>query len=178
MTPVERAAAFAQFTTLLRRMKANRGVTWRAIADAADIDRNSIASIRDHRCLPKLSTVRHIADFLLCPSLYEMAAEMRTVECERCDLSFLVPNGSLAGKRRRRFCSAYCSGRARYLKVKDQGHREALNALEVMEGENVRLRRAIDKMCRECAGWDGLCRITECRLRDVTPLPIAEVRVA
>lgn len=159
----------AAFTSLLRQAKTRRRVYWYQVAEAAGVERNSIAAIREGRSIPKLATARAIATFLDSPALYDRLVAIRTIECERCGIAF-VADGPITGGRRRRFCTAYCSSRQRFEAKKARTTREALNAIEVVEGDNKRLRMAVADFCRACSG-DG-CRTPSCELRAVSPVPL------
>jgi hypothetical protein len=88
-----------------------------------------------------------------------------------CGRTFIDDSGS----DNRLYCDGRCqkqAERTRADEAREKPRRETRRGLDVRIRE---LQAAIDQMCRECEP-EGTCRMEDCPLRPVSPLPLDERR--
>jgi hypothetical protein len=183
-----------------------RGVGTHRLAKAAGVVPSAIGQWRGGWNLPRTDTALRVAESLSWPRLAEIARGGRTLACAHCGHPFVNEGGGpklycspecrdIAGQLRKpspavELAAAVRAELGRKARMRGGIPKAALaaalaayNAGEARRGRRVdgqgralALRSAaIDAMCRACEP-DGYCRMAECPLRPVSPLPYREAR--
>lgn len=170
-----KTAAHAQrYAKLLRSVMKERGIGFRHLAKQMGVSEGTLGHVREAQNLPGLGLGLELAAALDSPALGELIVQIRTQECSRptCPVTFVNP-----GRGDRKYCSDHC--RRAMTKRRDPDSRArafaAEEALAETDVELNRTRMAVMAMCRECEP-EGACRIADCPLRPVSPLPLVAVR--
>ena len=160
----ERARLYGQ---ALRESRIRRGISTRKISEAAQVTRTQVMHYEQGRNIPSIVVAARIATALDDPKLLRMAQEARQRECQHCRAVILCNMGRPA---------SYCSEACRQLAVKPQRAPVARD-IRILSSEVRTYRRRIAEMCAQCPdGEDGFCRLSECPLRSVSPLPFQRDR--
>ena len=163
-----RRAVARRFGSELRRAMAARGATVRGTAEAIGLSRTLLHFYRDGVNLPRIETAERLSVQLDWPKLSTIALEARTGRCELCSKPFLAQ-----GSGNKRYCSEDCRRVAAAKRVGISTRDRAI----VAERRATRYALAIDAYCRACEP-DGMCRMSECQLRSVSPLPLLREHIA
>ena len=148
--------------SLLKQTRAKRKVGSRVLAEAAGVSRTQVMHYEQGRNIPRVETAHRLAQALDEKRIVEYAMAARTRLCKRCRLPLTVNGG-----RPPEYCGPACR------KAAQPGTREVeKRRYEQLSQERRTMRLAIDAMCRQCPdGEDGFCRLADCPLRHVSPLP-------
>jgi transcriptional regulator with XRE-family HTH domain len=157
-----RYAVALQFAEELKQARLRRKVGTRNLATAAGVSRTQICHYEQARNIPSVMVASRLATSLNEPRLLAFAQAARTKPCRHCGASIAINTG-----RPPEFCSDGCRRADR------PGTRAVADRrLRIYRDEVLTMRAAIGKMCGECPeGEDGFCRMAECPLRSVSPLP-------
>lgn len=162
--------ALDRFGSLLQSTMVTRGESDGSLGAKVGMSGGAIAHYRYGHHKPLLSTLQHLADLLLEPMLVQVILPLYRRVCPACKRGF-IDGGS--GHKPRTFCSDACAKRA--AKRRRRGKTKVSWAL--VRHERDELRMAVAAMCRTCEP-SGLCRLAECKLRSVSPFPLAQPVVA
>lgn len=163
-----RRAVARRFGSELRKAMTTRHATVRGTATNIGLSRTLLHFYRDGVNLPRIETAERLALELDWPRLMSIALEARTGACELCGTSFPAQ-----GSGNKRYCSEDC----RRVACARRSGTSTRGRAVVAERRATRLAAAIDAFCRACEP-DGVCRMADCQLRDVSPLPVARSHVA
>lgn len=154
--------------SLLKQTRAKRKVGTRILADAAGVSRTQILHYEQGRNIPRVETAQRLAHAFDEKRILDYAMAARTRLCKRCRVPLMVNIG-----RPPEFCGTACR------KAYTPGAREVeKRRYRQLSDERRTMRLAIDAMCKACPdGEDGFCRVGECPLRHVSPLPFYIDRV-
>jgi hypothetical protein len=149
-----------------------RQVGERQLARATRLPLGTLSHYRQARNLPSLAMGIALAEALDSPRLAALILELRTQVCVRpsCGMEFVNPG------LHQLYCSDFCK------RVAEKGRRPntreramvAERVLAETEAELRRQREAVRLMCRDCEP-EGVCRLSTCPLRPVSPLPLVGV---
>jgi len=157
----ERARLFGE---ALRQARIRAGLGTRKVADAAQVTRTQVMHYEQGRNIPSVIVAARIAAALDSRVLLQMAQEARQRECVRCKAVILANAGRPA---------TVCSEACRQLMTKAV-RKPVERDVRLLSAEVRTYRRRIAEMCGQCPdGEDGFCRLAECPLRSVSPLPFA-----
>lgn len=148
----------------LKQLRVKRSVSSRSLAAATGISRTQILHYEQGRNIPTLTSAMKISDALNDRSFVDMVKACRMASCRRCRREFFVNHA-----RPPMFCSEACRSSYRTGdRVVEQ------RRVRVLSGELRLYRKAVDAMCRQCPdGESGCCRLADCPLRSISPLPYA-----
>lgn len=165
--------AAKRFGAELRRAMTARNVGQRTLAEELGIGRTTICWYLRGEVLPRLARANTMAAALDWPRLALILKDARTVICRTCGSEFLNDGGGPA---------RYCPGGTcqRVAEKKRQGVTADQRA-DVSERrlEEVRATLSVHEVvvaeiCAECEPG-GVCHVSECRLRPVSPLSLHTV---
>ena len=161
-TGTEREQRARECGAKLKELRVRRKVSSRGLADATGISRTQILHYEQGRNIPSLTSAAKISDALRDTSFIEIVKASRMAGCRRCRRQFFVNQG-----RPPAFCSETCRTSYR------PGEREVeQRRVRVLSGELRLYRKAVDAMCSQCPdGEYGFCRLADCPLRSLSPLP-------
>lgn len=158
-----------EFAELLRRTRKRRGASTRSLAAAVGLSRTQICDYERGCNLPQLERAIRLADALEEPRLLEIVRRSLSRPCKICGAEIVTSAGRPAI-----YCGEPCRRLAQPMKRNVVERRLALYRDEV-----VAIRAAIGAFCNACPdGSDGVCRVAECELRSVSPLPYGVDRYA
>lgn len=170
----DRLPAARRFADELRRSMAEHKVGQRRLAKLTGCASSAIAQWRMARNLPRLDTAIRLAECLSNESLTAIVREARTQRCLRCGTPFLNEGGAP-----KKYCSARCLTIAQKIRNvlgdRTPARKKLTAALADLKATQVALTElqiSVEEMCRSCEPA-GYCRIAECPLRPVSPLPLA-----
>lgn len=164
----------AVFGAELHAARVERQIGSRVLSEAAKVSRTQLLHYEQGRNLPSLPVAIRLAEALKLPRLVDLARQGRTSVCRRCRREMLSEGG-----RPRVYCSTACE--SAYRKATDVARPiEAAKRRSETLSRELRLTRAcIEAMCRDCPdGEHGVCRLSDCPLRPVSPLPLIQERHA
>jgi transcriptional regulator with XRE-family HTH domain len=140
------------------------------LAKAARVGRSTICEYERGNSIPAPEVAIRLAEALKNPSIATMSQQSRVGSCLRCRTVIVMQTRG----RPRRYCSVTCerlytAGRKRV---------RPAEAIEALNAEVRKLRRAIAVICIEdCPdGEGGVCRRPTCAGRCASPLPLATDR--
>lgn len=177
-----KALAFGR--EMVKAMRA-RDIPLKEVAKAAGVGHTALDHYRTGSILPKTATGLAIADVLDWPKLARIIEAARTFVCARpgCGRTYRHEGGSP-----RKYCTPSCAKQAAVQRIAstrlrqagqtgDGRHRAAAiarlrSAARIADERAVVAETAIAAYCRECEP-EGLCRVADCPLRALSPLPLA-----
>lgn len=174
---------YPKFSDIMRRKMAQQNLSVDTMAKALDSNRGSVTQWRMGYRLPEPRFLGGIADLLDAPILVQLAMEYRSGACDECGVPFVQHAKSGTPQR---FCGDDCrsaynnriarqrvaSTRADRIAQAIQQRMAAEKARDEAQDERRRALEAVAAFCRECE-WDGLCKMPDCKLRSLSPLPLA-----
>lgn len=163
------------FPPLLRRLMAAQGLRVVDIARELGVETQTVVEWRQGERLPLVHNAVKLADVLSAPSLLHMTTRARTMACGFCHRDFIVTN---SGGRPRKYCSEQCQSSGTAERRRSETRERWGKVHTRWENRYRKAQDAIDRMCHECADWEGVCRMAECPLRAVSPLPLAKEEAA
>lgn len=158
-----------RFGKALDRAMKGRDVGTRLVAEALGASRTTVMYWRTGRILPRLATAQLLAAALDAPELIRTCMELRTKACLVDGVRFVDDTGS----DNRAYCSSSCQRVGR----KRLAGRDVRQSAVRAERALARHRTAVETFCRGCEP-DGWCKVAECALRSISPLPLVDERVA
>lgn len=160
-TPNKHAAAFGR--ELLKALQ-ERGVTRKAVAEAAGCEKSSVSNYALGLHLPQVERAVRLAEVLDWPKLAEIVVKARHRTCDVCGKTFTDNgNGGLSS----RTCSHACRHLLWTRKRRYSGVRSGVVTNHRWE---VAVEQ-IEKHCWDCEP-DGLCKTPSCNLRGLSSLPL------
>lgn len=159
-----RRAAAMRYGSLLASTMRKRGVGNKTLGAQVGVAPSAVASWRAGNNLPRLETAIRVATALGNDTLASIVREGREAPCENCRRMFVNEGGGP-----KRYCSTAC---LKLANVKRSGTPTRERAV-VAERRLTMHMAAVDAFCRGCEP-EGLCRDSECSLRPVSPLPMAQ----
>lgn len=133
-----------------------------AVAEATGVSRTQYLHYEQGRNIPRVETAHKLAQALGERLIVDYAIAARSRLCKRCR-SVINVNGGRPPE--------YCSPTCRKASAPGEREIEKRRYREVSQ-ERRTLRLAIAAMCGQCPdGEDGFCRLSDCPLRHVSPLP-------
>jgi len=160
-----------RFGRALERAIRRAGIRPKRLAIALGIHRGTLIGWRYGRYLPRdEAMVIRLAEALEAPSLATLWRLLLTRSCPSCGRTFLITGTN----RRDLVCSRHCNDRMFRARRKERNLNAALNDNEELRDENTMLRETVEAFCRACS--DAICRMPECALRPVSPLPPCDDR--
>lgn len=158
-----RYLAARRFGAELDRAMRTRGIGRRRLAATMGMRSASIiAHWRSGAGVPRLEKAVQLADALSWDKLVEIVQSARESACDTCGTPFL--NEGCGPKR-------YCSARCRDVKAKIRSGTSTRQRADLAERRLHEYIAAVTEMCRSCEP-EGLCRMRDCALRAVSPLPV------
>lgn len=115
--------------------------------------------------LPRLEMADAISDALGDPKLTHYIQRAWTHKCDVCKLEFIRAEF----RNQRIYCSPQCRRVARKVSNYSGGAKPKKSPLEA---EALLARIAVSAFCNACTGNDSVCRVSDCELRPVSPLPL------
>lgn len=152
----------------LARAMQRRSVGARTLAAAVGTGRSTITNHRRGVLLPRHALAVRYAQALDWPKLVTLSLAARQKSCHHCTRTFIDDSGSS----NRMYCDSRCQKAAERARKKGPPRREVRRGLALKVAE---LRKAVDEMCRACEP-EGACRMADCPLQPVSPLPLDERR--
>ena len=154
------------FGALLRSMLTRRGMRQVDLARRTGYSTSGIRRWLIGSMLPRPETAARLAEALDAPGLLLMCQRLRTKACalSGCGREFI--DGHRSNKRI--YCWSRCQGVAnnrRLRRVNDVRNGLATKRLALYVA-------AVDGFCRRCEP-EGWCRMPDCELRAVSPLPVS-----
>lgn len=119
--------------------------------------------------LPRLEMADAIADALGDPKLTHYIQRAWTTKCAVCKLEFIRTEF----RNQRMYCSPQCKRVARKISNYSGGSKPKRSPLEA---EALLARIAVTAFCNACTGNEGVCRVSDCELRPVSPLPLFDLQ--
>lgn len=154
----------AVFAAELTRALVARRVEQRVIAEAVGIGRSHLSDVRRGYRFPIHETAVALAEVLDWPRLASLSLELRTRACVVCGAPFV----DVSHQQTRVYCGHACWSTAS--KRRERGRRMDRSVVE--RHRLAAFQEAVDAFCRQCEP-DAVCRDAGCRLRPVSPLPMA-----
>ena len=161
-----------RFASALRYQMTSQGRRVEELAAEVSVHPSTIVCWRRGRKLPNIATASRLADALSAPRLLEMVARRRTLTCADCGRVFVYDN---RGGRPRKYCSQRCGRNAWGHRYRQISKRRWGFVHGIWRNKAQRAQEAIDAMCNECADHEGICRVPDCKLRGLSPLPLVRV---
>lgn len=177
-----KAQAFGR--EMVKAMRA-RDIPLKEVAKAAGVGHSALDHYRTGSILPKTATALAIAEVLDWPKLARIVEEARTFVCARpgCGRTYRHEGGGP-----RKYCTTSCARQVKLQQMasyrlrqagqtNDGRHRAAAvarlrSAARIADERALVAETAIGAYCRECEP-EGLCRVVDCPLRALSPLPLA-----
>lgn len=119
--------------------------------------------------LPRLEMADAISDALGDPKLTHYIQRAWTYKCDVCKMEFVRAEF----RNQRIYCSPQCRRVARKVSNYSGGSKPKRSPLEA---EALLARIAVSAFCNACTGNDGVCRVSDCELRPVSPLPLFDMQ--
>ena len=179
---------YPKFADLLRRKMSHAGIRVDTMARALGSNRGSVTQWRNGYRLPEARFLGGIADLLDAPVLVQIAQEYRSGTCAECLMPFIShpKNGQ-----QQRYCGASCKSAHNKRVARERNASTRPNRLAKAEHRRASAEKARDEaqrdrkaaldlvaaFCRSCE-WDGVCKMADCQLRSLSPLPLAREDVA
>jgi endogenous inhibitor of DNA gyrase (YacG/DUF329 family) len=146
-----------------------RNVTRTQLGAMVDASPDSVTSWMVGRWFPTYRTAQRVAYALESEHLLNLARRIRTRECEHCGKTFVSTGKGTPAR--------WCSPRCRNHRWDVRSHKVRAEEKRERNGRELAVyRRAVEAFCWQCEP-DGLCRMAECELRNVSPLRLADERV-
>ena len=160
---------------LIRRLMDAQGVQSKDLAERMGVNVQSVCEWRRNGQLPSVANAEKLAEELSAPSILTLVTRARTLTCDVCKRPFVQAN---SGGRKRRYCSMRCQ-RTGTSEMRKGANKVIWGKVHTRwQNRYRRAQDAIDLMCNECADWEGVCRVAECPLRELSPLPLVKEDVA
>ncbi len=161
-----RRAAARRFGVLLTRDLERRNLGTRTLAERVGVSRSLVMQWKLGNNLPRLEVALRVAETLGDPKLATVVRESRSGICanEWCRRPFIN-----LGPGPRRFCSVDCLN----VSAKRRAGVDPRVERATLRRRLATLTNAVAAMCHECEPA-GLCRMSDCPLRAVSPLTFKE----
>jgi DNA-binding XRE family transcriptional regulator len=145
-----------------QRMRAGMGT--RTLAEAAGVSRAQVCEYERGNNVPSLPVALRLADALGSNAIVDISREALTRPCKRCG----DPVTRMAG-RPGLYCSEGCERLHRLAHPRELVYR----VNDQLTADVRAYRAAIGAMCAACPdGASGVCRMADCPLRPVSPIPL------
>jgi hypothetical protein len=152
----------------LERTLRRKEVSSAELARMVDVSYDSIRYWIAGRWFPTYRTAQRVAYALESDHLLNLAKRLRTVSCEHCNKTFVATGKGTPAR--------FCSSRCRNYRWDVRRHKALAVERRERNGRELAVyRTAVERMCHACEP-DGLCRMAECELRNVSPFPLADER--